>query len=157
MKKMPLHYLDTSAIVKCYLPEIGSGWVTSLRASEPVMISLLSMPEVASALSRRAQEGDLGREQCDAVFARFLVDSQQCVVLSLTQPVIREATTLLFSGPPTVRLRTLDALHLASARHGFSRARRRGLAVGSFITSDRALLEAAHWAGLVTTNPEDHP
>ncbi|MGH2460207.1 MAG: hypothetical protein ACRDIY_15230 [Chloroflexota bacterium] len=94
--------------------------------------------------ARIGSDGDaaaLSRYERDAIFARFLADAQQCIVLGLTQPVIQDAATLLFSGPPTIRLRTLDALHLASARGGFNRAR----------------LEAARWAGLLATNPEDYP
>lgn len=97
---MPVHYLDTSAVVKRYIPEIGSAWVMGLCANESVIITAC---------------------------------------------------------PPTVRLRSLDALHLASARTAFSTAGRRGLDVGSFVSSDRALLAAAQWVNLSVANPEDFP
>jgi hypothetical protein len=51
----------------------------------------------------------------------------------------------------------LDALHVASARLAFARARRRGVATGNLVTADTALLGAAIWAGLPTLNPEDRP
>ena len=48
-------------------------------------------------------------------------------------------------------------LHVASARWSFARARRSGLAVGAFVTSDRAVAVAAGWVGLSVENPEDDP
>lgn len=48
-------------------------------------------------------------------------------------------------------------LHVASARWAFARARRSGVAVGAFVTSDRAVVAAARWAGLGVENPEDYP
>ncbi|HEY8694359.1 MAG TPA: hypothetical protein VIR57_16650 [Chloroflexota bacterium] len=62
---------------------------------------------------------------------------------------------MLLSTPAPIRLRALDALHLASARSAFARARRRGIATGSFVTADGALLQAAAWAQLPSLNPED--
>ncbi len=56
--------------------------------------------------------------------------------------------------PPQVRLRALAAIPLASALQAFARARRRGVAVGDFVTADVTLLAAAQWAGLTTQNPE---
>lgn len=153
---MPLNYVDTSALIKCYLPEPGSAWMSGLVASEPIMISLLAVVEFSSALARRTREGALTLRQRDDVWRTFLRDTAEFAVLGLTGPVAREAAGLLFTGPPAIRLRALDALHLATARWSFARARRRGIATGSFVTADRMLLEAARWAGLAVINPEEH-
>lgn len=40
-----------------------------------------------------------------------------------TQAIAQQAATLLLSAPVPVRLRTLDALHVASAQLAFARAR----------------------------------
>ncbi len=79
------------------------------------------------------------------------------MVVEPNQAIAQQAATLLLTAPLPVRLRTLDALHVASARLAFARARRRGVATGSFIAADRALLDAATWAGVPTLNPEDYP
>ncbi len=48
-----------------YVPELGSTWVASLCQQQPAAISLIAVPELASALARRAREGALrgGRAQ----------------------------------------------------------------------------------------------
>ncbi len=154
---MALAYLDTSALAKRYLPEVGSAWVARLCQQEPVAISLVALPELASALARRTREGALTAQQRDALFQAFLRDARSFMVVEPGQAIAQQAAALLLTAPLPVRLRTLDALHVASARLAFARARRRGIATGSLVTADRALLDAASWAGLPTLNPEDYP
>ena len=152
---MPLHYLDTSALAKRYLPEAGTDWVNALFSSEPLAISHLAMVELASALARRTREGDLTAETRDAIFRAFAADIDQLVVLELGPEVVQQATTMLLEAPRTVRLLSLDALHVATARVAFARARRRGVAAGAFVTADKDLAAAAEWAGLKLLTPEN--
>jgi uncharacterized protein len=154
---MPLNYPDTSAIVKRYIPEVGSGWVAQLCQQEPVAILVITFPEIASALTRRTQEGALTADQRDLLWEAFIRDARTFTVIGMVRSIARQASMLLLSSPHTVRLRNLDALHVASAQQAFVRARRRGLATGSFVTSDRALVDTAVWAGFPTINPDDHP
>jgi uncharacterized protein len=154
---VPLVYLDSSALVKRYVPEAGSTWVSRLSQQEPVAISLIAVTEVASAIARRTREGALSAEQRDTLFQLLLYDTRSFTVVNLSQVIAQQAATLLLTAPVPIRLRTLDALHVASARWVFARARRRGVATGSFVTADRALVDAAIWAGLPTLNPEDYP
>lgn len=153
---MALAYLDTSALAKRYVPEVGSAWVAHLCQQETVAISLVAIPELASALARRAQEGALSAQQRDMLFQAFLRDARTFTVIEPNQAIARRSAALLLTAPLNVRLRTLDALHLASAQLAFTRARRHGVTTGSFITADRALLDAANWVGLPTLNPEDY-
>jgi predicted nucleic acid-binding protein len=154
---VPLAYLDTSALAKRYLPEVGSAWVERLCQQEPIAISLLAIPELASALARRAREGGLTTQQRDVLFQAFVRDARSFTVIEPGQAIAQQTAVLLLTAPLSVRLRTLDALHVASAQLAFTRARRRGLATESFVTADRGLLDAASWAGLNTLNPEDYP
>ncbi|TAK35405.1 MAG: PIN domain-containing protein [Chloroflexota bacterium] len=157
---MLFYYVDTSALAKHYLPETGSEWIAALLASEPVTMSVLAVTELASVLARRTREGDLTPQQRDTIFRRFLQDSQGVpgyVMLGLTQRVSHEATRLLLTSPLSIHLRTLDALHLASARLAFARARRRGVANAYLVTSDRTLAAAASWSGFQAINPENFP
>jgi hypothetical protein len=112
---------------------------------------------VASTLARRTREGGLQARERDDTFRRFLLDIRDCAVLGLTQGISRDAATLLITCPPSIRLRALDALHLATARAAFARARRRGTPTGSFVTADRALIAAAIWTGVPALDPEDYP
>jgi predicted nucleic acid-binding protein len=154
---MPLTYLDSSVLVKRYVPEIGSVLVARLCREEPVATSLLAVPEIASALARRTREGVLSADQSTSLFQALARDAQSMILVTVDQTLGRQAATLLLAAPPHIRLRALDALHVASAQRAFARARRRGLATGSFVTADRALIEAANWVGLSALNPEDYP
>jgi predicted nucleic acid-binding protein len=154
---MPLTYLDSSALVKRYIPEAGSAWIRRLCDAEPVAISLISVPEIASALARRTREGVLTAQQRDTLFRLFLSNVQSFVVVDVNQTIAQRAATMLLTVPVPLRLRALDALHVTSAQWAFARARRRGIATGNFVTADHALVDAAAWAGLPAVNPEDYP
>lgn len=59
---MTAYYFDTSAIVKRYLPEVGTNWVRSLvdpASGNIIMISEVTIVEVAAALAARHR--DIGR------------------------------------------------------------------------------------------------
>lgn len=154
---MSLHYLDTSALVKRYVPEQGSAWVQTLCSSEDVAISLLAIVELASALARRTRAGDLAESDRDTIFLSFLSDVNEYHMLGVTEAIARQGAVLLLTSPPNVRIRSLDALHLATAQLSFTRAREQGIATGQFVTADQDLIDAAQWTGLVTTNPEGYP
>jgi len=154
---MALCYLDSSALLKRYIAEAGSRWVSALIDKESVAISELALAEVASGFGRRMREGTLGIRQRDALFRRFLVETEGYTVSALTRSVVERAATTLLRGVVPGRLRTLDALHLASAETVFSSARERGVELGHFVSADRVLLQAARGAGLPTANPEDYP
>lgn len=59
---MTVYFVDTSALIKRYIPEVGSGWVISWiepQAGNTIMISDLSTVEIVSGLSRRQREGNI--------------------------------------------------------------------------------------------------
>jgi predicted nucleic acid-binding protein len=151
------YYFDTSALAKRYVPELGSGLVRTLCQTEEITISSLTVAELASGLSRRVREGALKASDRDAIYRQFLADTGNYVVLGLTRPVVNAAANLLLAGTPAAPLRTLDALHLATAQSSFDRARRRGIHSGHFVTSDQHLMQAASSIGLRVINPESSP
>ena len=153
---MPLNYFDSSTLVKRYIAETGSDWVTHVSDSEPVATSLITVTEIASALARRTREGALTAQQRDILFRLFVTDLRSSVLVDLNQTITQHAATFLLTAPVPVRLRSLDALQLASAQWSFARARRRGIATGTFVTADRALAAAAGWLEVPTINPEDY-
>lgn len=140
---MPLTYFDSSAMVKRYIPERGSEWVWHACEQEPVAISRITISEVASALARHTREGSLSPAERDHEFRAFLRDTGSMTVVELEAVTAEDAARLLLTAPPRVRLRTLDMLHVATARALFARARRRGIATGSFVSADRGQLEVA--------------
>jgi len=133
-------YLDTSALVKLYLPEPESDAVDQLvYRRRDLVVSEVAVTEVASAIGRRVREGALSAETATQIYHRLLSDvNDRCFIrLSVGTDTHREAERLLLSS--RVALRTLDALHLALAIQAASR---------SVATFDRQMARAATSIGL---------
>ena len=134
-------YIDTSLLVKRYLPEMGSNELEArLLAEQPqLVVSELTGTEIISAFRRKERQGLIERSFANAAHARFLTDLQNNAIqtLPLTSHVVEKASSLLLD--LRAPLATLDALHLASALiHG----------ADLFFTSDIQLSRAAQEAGL---------
>lgn len=72
---MGLVFLDTSALIKLYLPEIGSSWLQQLVSGNQVVISELVLYECATLLRRRHLEGSLTLTQAAALYTQIQQDS----------------------------------------------------------------------------------
>src|SRR5436190_14443906 len=105
-------YFDTSVLAKRYVREPGSAEARALLRRHAVLTSVLVPLELRSALSRRAAQGDLGAQARSAILRRLDQDREGWELVELGHAVLRGAETLLDT---EVGLRTLDALHLASA------------------------------------------
>ncbi len=128
-------YLDASALVKLVLPEAESpDLVAYLAASRSsITTSVVATIEVG----RAARLADPGNEA--ALRATSLTDA--CELVELDSDLHLSASQLT---PP--QLRSLDAIHLASALRVRS-------AIDGFVTYDRRLGEAAQAAGLPVVSP----
>ncbi len=136
-------YLDTSAAVKLYVPEPESAWVDrSLRGRTDLLVSDLTLTELASALGRRRREGFLEAIAAARIYRRFLSDLADELFrrVELTADVHREAERMLLSSL-LFPLRTLDALHLALAATNEAR---------TILTFDQSLVRAAAGFGILT-------
>ena len=153
---MPLYYLDSSALIKAYLPETGSAWIEELVVGETIAISMLTVSEVASALSRRGREGALSAGQRQQLFDTFLAHTVRFQVMPVSPDVIDDAAAILLSDSPGAGLRTLDAIHLATAQRSFILARQAASESGVLVAADRRLREAALALGTAVDNPEEH-
>ncbi len=131
-------FFDTSALAKRYFEESGSEQVARLcREAEELAISVLCVPEMISTLRRLLRERRLSLKEYDALKESFLADAADAELREVTPEVVSTAVQMLEEHA----LRTLDALHLASA-----------LIAGpdAFVSADRAQLSAAHRCGLKT-------
>ena len=149
---MAVYYLDTSALVKRYIEETGSSFTRDLVSDNLVCTSALSEVETVSALLRRFRECLLAAGEVELILATAAFDLVEYFVLAVDSEALADAVTLLRSS--SIALRSLDAIHIATARLAFAGAQRRGLSVGSLVSADRRMLEAASALGLPTLNPE---
>jgi predicted nucleic acid-binding protein len=131
-------YLDASALVKLFVPEVGSDELNqALAGLADVIVSDLALTEMASALGRRIRERLLTHEEAQRLYreARKLHASSHQA--ELTPPIHRRAERLMLS--LTIPLRALDSLHLATALDGEA---------ATIVTFDPRLRDAAASQGL---------
>ena len=118
MRATRVVYLDTSALLKRYVPEANStAFEQFLQTCVPASISRLTFVEVRSALARKRRENhiDADREQAAAEELRHDVLDGLLTVAPAYDRHFVEAMHLI-ERFPELPLRTLDALHLALAR-----------------------------------------
>ena len=150
---MPVFYLDTSAIVKRYRFEPGTGAIDRLfdvrQDNTKFYTSLLTTLELTSSILRLVKCGQLGKSVADGMLARFRQDSHDTIrVLPMTDAIVNDAVAVV----ERHQLRSGDAIHLATAATIFR------LAPDSetiLVSSDRELLEAAIGSGMGVLNPQD--
>lgn len=107
-----MYYWDTSAFVKQFIEEVGTGEVIALRAEAlPHATATITYTETFSALRRRVRETSLKEPQYHEVVRRFLLEWPTYVRINLDDSVLVRSRSLL----ERHSLRTLDAIHLASA------------------------------------------
>ncbi|MEV8306091.1 type II toxin-antitoxin system VapC family toxin [Streptomyces flavidovirens] len=119
-------YLDSCALLKLLLPEPESDALRTFlaaRAAEGHVTSALTQTEVARTLVRAGADPEVG-EAAEDMLDRVLR-------LRVTDPILRAAGMF-----PQRNLRSLDAIHLASAEHLEQ-------ALTAFVTYDKRLAEEA--------------
>ena len=140
-------FLDASAVVKRYFPEVGADSVAELFArSEPRVSLILLSCELASALNRRLREGDISRATYHVAKERMKADVDAIDSVPVDLELIRVSLLLLDSHP----LKTLDSLYLAAALS----LQQGGKEPVLFVSADRQLLRAAQAEGLKVLDPE---
>lgn len=154
---MTTYYVDTSALVKRYVDETGSGWLRTALGAEPlpsVIIVHLAVVEMTSALTRRLREGVLTtaeHAQLQNAFRSDCLDEYEIAIA--VGNIIDQANRLLEAYP----LRAYDAVHLATAVVANQRLVDNDLAPLIFLSSDDRLNDAASAEGLTVDNPNHHP
>lgn len=114
-------YLDTCVLVKLVSPEPDSeGW-HGLVLGQPIVTSELAVTEVRSALLAKERTGRVSSRVRNESWRLFQekVRDQEFVLLPLDRRVVERAGGVIEQCHPHVPLRTLDALHVATAElHG---------------------------------------
>ncbi len=153
---MIAYYFDTSALIKRYITETGSGWVRQFFPSphDHLFITCrLTIPEMYSAFARRRREGAVSQENYTTNIRAFDHDSMTIYrFIELTADVTRLSRRLLEQYP----LRANDAVQLASALIANRSLVDAGLPPLLFLCADKRLLDIAIAEALTGDNPNDH-
>jgi predicted nucleic acid-binding protein len=140
-------YFDSALVAKYYVNEPGREEIRRLaRTSGIVLTSGIARAEVSAAFHRKFREGVIDREAFGALQGQFSHDLNAGLwrLVEPTEALLREVQTLYTRLAASVFLRSLDALHLVTARsERFTR----------LYTNDRHLLTACTKVGMEGTNP----
>lgn len=140
MRQTRWAYFDTSVLVKRYVKEQGSAASRRLLQRYRFLSLAIAPVEVLSVLNRRWRVGDLTQRDFSAIRSRLRKDRHYWELVEVGEIVLNRAEELAHKSG----LRTLDALHLASALT-FQAAS--GLTI-PFITADVGQRKATETLGL---------
>jgi predicted nucleic acid-binding protein len=139
-------YLDSCVIVKLVSHEPDSAGYHGIVTGQPVVTSELAVTEVRSALLAKERTGRISRLARVTGWRLFQekVRDQELVLLPLNRHVLERAGAMIDQCHPQVPLRTLDAIHVATAElHGGEQ----------MCSSDQRVCDASDLIGLSLVPP----
>ncbi len=140
-------YFDAALVAKFYLNEPGRDPVRQLARSAGVVVtSGIVVAEVPAAFHRKLREGAIQRPVFKALQGQFAhdLDAGLWRLSPVTDAVLRDVQIGFVRLEPSVFVRSLDALHLVTARaEGFRRV----------YSNDRHLLAACRHFDLEGVDP----
>ena len=146
-----MSYWDTSGLVKLYAPEPDSAQfeLHALNSAAKPTVAAVTRLEMWVALRRKEADGFMSSGHARLHLARFDEDVKrgEVRVVDFDDAVSEEFEKLTeecFSQAPPLLVRTLDMLHLATARIATA---------GEFVTTDKRLREAATVMGFTLFPP----
>jgi predicted nucleic acid-binding protein len=139
-------YLDSCVIVKLVSHEPDSAVYHGIVTGQLIVTSELAVAEVRSALLTKERAGRISRPDRLTGWRLFQdkLRDQEFVLLPLNRQVIERAGAVIDQCHPQVALRTLDAIHVATAElHGGEQ----------MCSNDQRVCEAADLIGLSFVAP----
>lgn len=134
---MAIYFFDTNSVAKYYATEKGSVWVRRIVEDEAntKIITTITQPELAAALSRMQRLGRFGKTFLHRSFTRFRSDVRRRLFVThpLDDATLRFASDLALKHP----LRGYDAVQVATALLAQQAAS--GFSI-IFVTSDKQVL-----------------
>ena len=134
-------FFDSSALVKRYIGEAGTGEVLAWcdQATE-LAVAVIAVPEVVSAFRRLVREGRIGEAHYAELKADLRADLADALLCETSPQVLQRAIATLEAYP----LRGMDAIHVAAA-----------LVIGAdvFVSADARQCTAATGLGLRVVTP----
>lgn len=142
-----IYFLDTSALVKCYIEEPGSAKIQEcIDRAKVIAVSRLAYPETLSALIRRRSSlRNCSDNQFTRLVESFRRDWNHFTVLGMNDETLHHIDRIIEAH----RLRGADSIHLSTAL-SFQKVTKTPLL---FVASDIELLRAATAERLMTLDP----
>jgi uncharacterized protein len=154
---MPAYFFDSSALVKRFAQEPGSGFVLTLlrpSAKNRLYAARITEVEVCAALSRRRKGNTISAAQTVKGVRRLRNDlSRRFTQVAISEGVVAEASRVA----ETLALRGYDAVQLAAAMAANNERLRSGLLPLIIVSSDGELNDAARTQGFNVEDPNNHP
>lgn len=151
------YFVDSSALVKRYVHETGSVWLSGLVASaagNDIYIARITTVEVVAALTRRARSGTITAADARAACLLFRNDIlHDDEIVEMTATLLNHAMALAESHG----LRGYDAVQLAAACEVNAFSVAHDLPPLTMVSADSSLNSAATGEGLLVDDPNAHP
>ena len=153
---MGMYFLDSSAVVKCYVPEQGQSFVVNLCDPErghDLYISQITLVEVVTSICRKAHEKIFTPAERDTLVDVFRADGYNIYGVKLLTAAMCTAAGDLCR---VHRLRAYDAMQLACALDLRDEVKTKQVPGPIFVCADNNLLNVAKVEGLMVENPNDY-
>lgn len=151
------YFLDSSALLKRYVPEVGTAWmqsITDTQSQNLLIVAHIAWVEICSAVARRQREGSISSLQTDQILTAFRAHwNTQYFIVAIDSTVIELAGQLVNQHP----LRAYDAVQLAAALSIQGQLTSPNATSLTFLTADSRLLAIAQAESLLADNPNLHP
>jgi len=150
------YFFDSSAIVKRYLKEAGTGWVRSLiepRTGNLIYIAAITSVEVVAAITRRTKSGSISPDDAALAISEFRNHLfNEYFEIEVNHSVINSAMLMAESHA----LRGYDAVQLAAALEVNANLLSLAMPALTLVSSDNDLNAAAASETLKVENPILH-
>ena len=154
---MAAYFFDSSALVKRYAREVGTGWIVGLfrpAAANRIYVARITSVEVISGLTRRKRGGSLNAADASKAIARLRrALAGKVRITEMTAVLIERANGLAEKHA----LRGYDAVQLAAALEVNDGRLAAGAKALILVSAAEALNAAAIIEGLAVDDPNLHP
>lgn len=147
-------FVDSSALIKLYVPEPGTPWMVEVVRPAGIAISALAVAETGVTLAHLARNHLLEEAEARDAWKLFRREMRGFLVYRLDHAAMLGASRI--AARSGERIRTLDALQLRGAMEAAADARKAGQPPPLFVSADYRLLGAARALGFTTDNPYFH-
>lgn len=151
------YFFDSSTLVKRYIAETGTAWVTGLvipASGNRIYIAVIAGAETIAAITRRLRRGEITASDAKAAMTKFRRDfAGRYSRTQITLLLINHAMDLAGRHG----LRGYDAVQLAAALQVQTERLSAGVPGLTFVSADNELNAAALAEGLMVDNPNAHP